>query len=66
MKHEFKLNGCVSLVLIPENDLEKSILKGLSAQNGFYETSKIQAVGAQYPDGSILITKTDGEQTKNM
>lgn len=58
MKHEFKLNGCISLVLIPENDLEKTVLKGLCAQNGFLETT-----GAIYPDGSVLITKTDAEKT---
>lgn len=58
MKYEFVVNGGISLILMPESDLEKSILKSLSAQtNQFLETSKMNSIGAQYVDGSIVIKK---------
>jgi hypothetical protein len=32
MKYQFNVNGVVSLVLVPENELEKNLLKSLSVQ----------------------------------
>jgi hypothetical protein len=64
MKYQFNVNGVVSLVLVPENELEKNLLKSLSVQtNEFKETTKGSSVGAQYSDGTIIIsghgTKTE-------
>jgi len=57
MKYQFNVNGVVSLVLVPENELEKNLLKSLSVQtNEFKETSKGSSVGAQYIDGTIIIS----------
>jgi len=66
MKYQFTVNGTVGLALIPENDLEKSLLKSLSVQgNAFKEVSKSASLGALYNDGTILITGNASE-TKEM
>jgi len=57
MKYQFNVNGVVALVLVPESELEKNLLKSLSVQtNEFKETSKGSSVGAQYADGTIIIS----------
>lgn len=51
MKHQFIVNGKVSLVLMPENELEKHLLKSISG-------SQIKATdtsGGGFADGSIVI-----------
>ena len=51
MKYQFTVNGVVGLILIPENDLEKNLLKSLSVQeNEFKEISKAAAPGAMFND----------------
>ncbi len=67
MKYQFTVNGTVGLALIPENDLEKSLLKSLSAQgNTFKEVSKSASLGALYnpsnPSGSAFY----GQAIENM
>jgi len=67
MKYQFNVNGVVSLVLVPENELEKNLLKSLSVQaNEFKETSKSSSVGAQYLDGTIIISGTDAAKTEKV
>jgi len=67
MKYQFNVNGVVSLVLVPENDLEKNLLKSLSSQkNDFKETSKSSSVGAQYIDGTIIISGSHGTKTEEV
>lgn len=67
MKYQFNVNGVVSLVLIPENELEKNLLKTLSVQsNEFKETSKSSPVGAQYVDGTIIISGSHGTKTEEV
>lgn len=67
MKYQFNVNGVVSLVLVPENELEKNLLKSLSVQtNEFKETSKGSSVGAQYIDGTIIISGSHGAKTEEM
>lgn len=62
MKYQFTVNGTVGLALIPENDLEKSLLKSLSVQNNtFNEVSKSASLGALYNDGTILVTGNASE-----
>jgi hypothetical protein len=66
MKYQFTVNGTVGLALIPENELEKSLLKSLSVQNNaFKEVSKSASLGALYNDGTILVTGNASE-TKEM
>lgn len=61
MKYNFNVNGVVALVLIPETELEKNLLRSLSVQtNEFKETSKGSSVGAQYSDGTIIISGSHG------
>lgn len=58
MKHQFVVNGTVSLILSPENDMEKSLLEAISAQNNsFKEVTKSSAIGAQYVDGTVVISQ---------
>jgi len=67
MKYQFNVNGVVSLVLVPESELEKNLLKSLSVQdNEFKETSKGSSVGAQYLDGTIIISGTDAAKTEKV
>ena len=67
MKYQFNVNGVVSLVLVPENELEKNLLKSLSVQsNEFKETSKSSSVGAQYLDGTIIISGTDASKAEKV
>jgi len=67
MKYQFNVNGVVSLVLVPESELEKNLLKSLSVQaNEFKETSKSSSVGAQYLDGTIIISGTDAAKTEKV
>lgn len=67
MKYQFNVNGVVSLVLVPENELEKNLLKTLSVQsNEFKETSKSSPVGAQYVDGTIIISGLHGTKTEEV
>jgi hypothetical protein len=67
MKYQFNVNGVVSLVLVPENELEKNLLKSLSVQpNEFKEVSKSSPVGAQYSDGTIIISGSHGSKTEEM
>jgi hypothetical protein len=67
MKYQFNVNGVVSLVLVPENELEKNLLKSLSVQaNEFKETSKGSSVGAQYSDGTIIISGSYGTKTEEV
>lgn len=67
MKYQFNVNGVVSLVLVPENDLEKNLLKSLSVQtNEFKETSKGSSVGAQFIDGTIIISGSHGTKTEEV
>lgn len=57
MKYQFTVNGVISLILVPENDLEKHLIKSLSAQtNQFKEITKSSPIGAQYIDGSVIIS----------
>jgi hypothetical protein len=67
MKHQFNVNGVVNLILIPENDLEKSLLQSLSTQaNDFKEVSKSSSVGAQYSDGTVIITGSHASKAKEV
>ena len=67
MKYQFNVNGVVSLVLVTESELEKNLLKSLSVQaNEFKETSKGSSVGAQYLDGTIIISGTDAAKTEKV
>ncbi len=67
MKYQFNVNGVISLVLVPENELEKNLLKSLSVQsNEFKETTKSSSVGAQYADGTIIISGSHGAKTEEM
>jgi hypothetical protein len=67
MKYQFNVNGVVSLVLVPENELEKNLLKSLSVQaNEFKETTKSSPVGAQYADGTIIISGSNGAKTEEV
>jgi hypothetical protein len=67
MKYNFNVNGVVALVLIPENELEKNLLKSLSVQNNdFKETSKGSSVGAQYSDGTIIISASHGAKAEEV
>ena len=67
MKYQFTVNGVVGLILIPENDLEKSLLQSLSVQkNDFKEVSKSSSVGAQYNDGTIIISGMHASKTKEV
>jgi hypothetical protein len=67
MKYQFNVNGVVSLVLVPESELEKNLLKSLSVQsNEFKETSKGSSVGAQYTDGTIIISGSHGAKTEEV
>lgn len=67
MKYQFNVNGVVSLVLVPENELEKNLLKSLSVQNNeFKETSKSSPVGAQYVDGTIIISGSHGAKAEEV
>jgi len=67
MKYQFNVNGVVSLVLVPENELEKNLLKSLSVQpNEFKEVSKSSPVGAQYSDGTIIISGSHGSKTEEV
>ena len=67
MKYQFTVNGVVGLTLIPENDLEKNLLKSLSVQeNEFKEVSKSAAPGAMYNDGTIIISGTYASKTKEV
>jgi hypothetical protein len=67
MKYQFNVNGVVSLVLVPENELEKNLLKSLSVQsNEFKETSKGSSVGAQYADGTIIISGSHAAKTEEV
>jgi hypothetical protein len=67
MKYQFNVNGVVSLVLVPESELEKNLLKSLSVQsNEFKETSKGSSVGAQYADGTIIISGSHGAKTEEV
>lgn len=67
MKYQFNVNGVVSLVLVPENELEKNLLKSLSVQaNEFKETSKSSSVGAQYADGTIIISGSHAAKTEEV
>ena len=67
MKYQFNVNGVVSLVLVPENELEKNLLKSLSVQsNEFKETTKSSSVGAQYVDGTIIISGSHAAKTEEV
>jgi len=67
MKHQFIVNGVVKLVLSPENDMEKSLLETLSSQtNDLKSVSKSSPVGAQYADGSIIISAVHADKTKTV
>jgi hypothetical protein len=67
MKYQFNVNGVVSLVLVPENELEKNLLKSLSVQpNEFKEVSKSSSVGAQYSDGTIIISGSHASKTEEV
>jgi len=67
MKYQFNVNGVVALVLVPENELEKNLLKSLSVQvNEFKEISKGSPVGAQYDDGTIIISGTHATKTEKV
>lgn len=67
MKYQFNVNGVVALVLTPENELEKNLLKSLSVQdNEFKETTKSSSVGAQYVDGTIIISGLHGTKTQEV
>ena len=67
MKYQFNVNGVVSLVLVPENELEKNLLKSLSVQaNEFKETTKSSSVGAQYADGTIIISGSHATKTEEV
>jgi hypothetical protein len=67
MKYQFNVNGVVSLVLVPENELEKNLLKSLSVQaNEFKETTKSSSVGAQYADGTIIISGSHAAKTEEV
>jgi hypothetical protein len=67
MKYQFNVNGVVSLVLVPENELEKNLLKSLSVQaNEFKETTKSSSVGAQYADGTIIISGSHAVKTEEV
>jgi hypothetical protein len=67
MKFQFTVNGSVGLALIPENDLEKSLLKSLSTQqNVFKEVSKSASLGALYNDGTIIISQESASKAQDM
>jgi hypothetical protein len=67
MKYQFNVNGVVALVLVPESELEKNLLKSLSVQtNEFKETSKGSSVGAQYADGTIIISGSHATKTEEV
>ena len=67
MKYQFVVNGSIGLALIPENDLEKSLLKNLSTQtNSFKEVSKSASLGALYNDGTIIISQESASKTQEM
>ena len=67
MKYQFNVNGVVSLVLVHENELEKNLLKSLSVQaNEFKETTKSSSVGAQYADGTIIISGSHAAKTEEV
>jgi hypothetical protein len=67
MKYQFNVNGVVSLILVPENELEKNLLKSLSVQpNEFKETTKSSSVGAQFADGTIIISGTHATKAEEM
>jgi hypothetical protein len=67
MKYQFNVNGVVSLVLVPESELEKNLLKSLTVQaNEFKEISKSSPVGAQYVDGTIIISGSHGAKTEEV
>ncbi|NBP16057.1 hypothetical protein EBU95_16975 [bacterium] len=67
MKHQFIVNGIVNLILSPENDMEKSLLETLSSQtNDLKSVSKSSSVGAQYSDGSIIISAVHADKTKTV
>jgi hypothetical protein len=67
MKHQFNVNGVVSVILIPENELEKNLLKALSVQNNeFKETTKSSSVGAQFADGTIIISGAHAAKAEEM
>lgn len=67
MKFQFIVNGSTGLALIPENDLEKSLLKSLVTQeNTFNEVSKSASLGAMYSDGTVIISQESGSKTEKM
>lgn len=67
MKYQFNVNGVVSLILVPENELEKNLLKSLSVQtNTFKETSKSSSVGAAYSDGTVIISGSHATKAEEM
>jgi hypothetical protein len=67
MKFQFTVNGSVGLALIPENDLEKSLLKSLSTQNNtFKEVSKSASLGAMFNDGTVIISQESASKTQDM
>jgi hypothetical protein len=48
----------IELALIPENEMEKALIKGLGSQeNVFTEVSKGSSSGAIFNDGTFLIKK---------
>ena len=67
MKYQFNVNGVVSIILIPEIELEKNLLKSLSVQNNeFKETTKSSSIGAQYADGTIIISGAHAAKTEEV
>jgi len=67
MKFQFTVNGTTGLALIPENDVEKSLLKSLATQqNVFKEISKSASLGALYNDGTIIIQQESASKAQEM
>lgn len=63
MKHKFLVNGKVSLVLSPENEVEKVLLKELtdSCEN-MNSITKSTPLGAMFNDGSVIINADKKEK----
>jgi hypothetical protein len=59
MKHEFLVNGQVTLVLIPENEMEEQLLKQMMRQNNDLTEIRtaLQILGKPVRNGIILSPK---------
>jgi hypothetical protein len=63
MKHEMVINGKKTIVLIPETDLEREFLKGVTSVSAESST-KDQILGRTIPEGSLIIRDASHDKAK--